>query len=222
MNTRYTDPLGTSVIQEELGIFGTGVCLGFTEARDCSCSVSTGCASFRPHPLLHHGLLHGWTGRSAQCGVHGLQGDSLLLHGPLLDFRGVLLWAWSTSWPTSALTLVAAGMFFTKSLSSLSKSFHGSLKLSGHSHYWGLLQLSAYLKGNTLLHAEIKVPKTRSTSKGTLPSPPIISTVNAVTQRMQKCKILIFGNKINYYIFMGNWQMAISHLELGNIYFLFL
>lgn len=115
---------------------------------------------------------------------------------------------------------------FFPSLSPLSQNLsmevQNSLQLRGHSHYWGLLQLGAYLKGNTLLHAETKEPKTKSTSKGTLPSPQIISTVNTVTQRMQECKILIFGNKINYYIFMGNWQMAISHLELGNIYFLFL
>lgn len=154
-----TNPLGTSIMQEDLEIIGTGVRLGFTEAWDCSCRVSMGCASFRPHPLLRHGL-------------------------------------------------------FT----SLSKPFHGSLQLSGHSPDWGLLQLSAYFKGNTLLHAETKVPKTKSTSKGTLLSPWIISTVNVVTQRMQKCKILIFGTKRNYYIFMGNWQMAISHLELGYIY----
>jgi len=37
--------------------------------------LSTGCASFRPHLLLPHGLLHGCTGRSAPCGAYRLQWD---------------------------------------------------------------------------------------------------------------------------------------------------
>lgn len=109
MNTRYTDPLGTSVIQEELGIFGTGVCLGFTEARDCSCSVSTGCASFRPHPPLPRVLLRGCTGRSAPRGAHGLQRDGPLLRGPHLGRGEVLLCAPSASRPPPALRRVPAG-----------------------------------------------------------------------------------------------------------------
>lgn len=46
--------------------------------------ISTGCSSFRPHPLLHDGLLHGCMRRSAPCGTHGLQRDSLHHHSPLL------------------------------------------------------------------------------------------------------------------------------------------
>ena len=53
-----------------------------------------------------HGLSHGCTGRSALYG--GLQGDSLLLHGPLLGCRELLLCTWSTSCPPSALTWMAA------------------------------------------------------------------------------------------------------------------
>jgi len=36
---------------------------------------------------LHCGLLHGCMWRCAPCSYHGLQGDSLLLHGPLLGCR---------------------------------------------------------------------------------------------------------------------------------------
>jgi len=54
-------------------------------------------ASSSPHPLLRHGLHHGHMGGSAPCGVHELQGDSLLHHGPLLGCRELLLHVWSTS-----------------------------------------------------------------------------------------------------------------------------
>lgn len=40
--------------------------------------LSMGCGSFKPHPLLHSGLLHGCTWRSTLCGTHGLQKDSQL------------------------------------------------------------------------------------------------------------------------------------------------
>ena len=88
-------------------------------AWGCFCRVSMGCASFRPHPLLPHGLLHGCTWRSALCGAHGLQGDSLFLHGPPLGCKELLLHAWWNSCPLSALTLVSAGPFhiFHSSLS---------------------------------------------------------------------------------------------------------
>lgn len=49
--------------------------------------------------------------RSAPSGTHGLQRDSLLHHGPLLRCRKLLLCGWSTFCPTSALPLVAAGLF---------------------------------------------------------------------------------------------------------------
>ena len=48
---------------------------------------SMACASFRPHAPLPRGLLHGCMGSSALCSAHGLQGDSLLFHGPLLSCR---------------------------------------------------------------------------------------------------------------------------------------
>lgn len=47
--------------------------------------ISMGCSSFRPHPLLPHGLLHGCRWRSALPGAYRLQGDSLLHHVPLLE-----------------------------------------------------------------------------------------------------------------------------------------
>ena len=77
-------------------------------------------ASLGPHPLLHHGLLHGCTWRSALPGAHGLQGDSLLHHGPLLGCQELLLWAWSTSCHPVALTLVAVRLFLIFSLLFLS------------------------------------------------------------------------------------------------------
>ena len=61
--------------------------------------VPMGCGSFMPHPLLHHGLLRGCTRRSALCGTHGLWGHSLLLCGPLLGCRELLLSTSSTSCP---------------------------------------------------------------------------------------------------------------------------
>ena len=73
--------------------------------------LSVGCASFRSHPLLPCGLLHGFTRRSAPRGTHGLRGDRLFFHGPLLGCRELLLCAWSTSCPLPALTLVPAGLF---------------------------------------------------------------------------------------------------------------
>ena len=82
--------------------------------------IPTGCASFRPHPLLPLRLLCGFTGRSAPCSAHGLQGDGLLFCGPLLRCRNLLLCAWSSSCPPSALTLVPAGLFSHSSNSSSS------------------------------------------------------------------------------------------------------
>lgn len=79
--------------------------------------LSMGCSSFRPHPLLHCGLLHGCMWRSASCGISVLQGDSLLHYGPLLGCKELLLCAWSTCCPPAALTLVAAGLFLSFSCS---------------------------------------------------------------------------------------------------------
>ena len=59
--------------------------------------VPMGCDFFRPHPLPHCSLLHGCMRRSALCGAHGLQEHSLLLCGPLLGCRELLLCASSTS-----------------------------------------------------------------------------------------------------------------------------
>ena len=56
-----------------------------------------GCTSFRPHPLLHRGLLCGCVGRSALRYSRGLQGDGLLFCGPLQGCRELLLCAWNFS-----------------------------------------------------------------------------------------------------------------------------
>jgi len=69
---------------------------------------SMGCAPFRTHLLMHNGLLHGCTYRSAPHGSHGLQRAFLLHHGPLPGCKELLLHSWSISCPPSALTLVAA------------------------------------------------------------------------------------------------------------------
>ena len=66
-----------------------------------------------PHPRLHRGLLHVCTWRSAPCGTCELREDALLLHGPLLCCRELLL---CTSCPPPALTLVAAGLLLSLSL----------------------------------------------------------------------------------------------------------
>ena len=82
---------------------------------DCSCGGSPlAVASFRLHPVLQHGLLHGCRWRSALCGIHGLQRDNLLLHGPFLlqgasSLALLLLCAWRTSYTPCALTLVKRG-----------------------------------------------------------------------------------------------------------------
>jgi len=74
--------------------------------------VLVGCTSFRPCPLLPTGLLHCCMGRSAPRRISGLQEDGLLLHGPLLGCRELLLHAWSTCCPC-ALTLVPAGLLLS-------------------------------------------------------------------------------------------------------------
>lgn len=67
--------------------------------------------SFRPYPLLHRILLYVWIWRCALCGAPGLQEDSLLHPGALLDCRELLLCAWSSSSPPSALNLVPEVLF---------------------------------------------------------------------------------------------------------------
>jgi len=66
-----------------------------------------------PTRLSHHGLLHGCR---APCGTHGLPGAALLLCGPFLGCRELLLHTWNTSCPSLALTLVAAGLLHSHSL----------------------------------------------------------------------------------------------------------
>ena len=66
--------------------------------------LSLSCTSLRSHPLLHCGLLHGFTRRSALRGACGLQENSLLLRRPLLGCRELLLC------PPAVLTLGAAGL----------------------------------------------------------------------------------------------------------------
>jgi len=87
-----------------------------------------GCTPFRPHPLLQCGLLHGCTWRCTPHNAPRLQGNSVLLHGPLLDCRE--LCTWSTSCPPFALTLVDAELLLSYFLTSLSQSksidTHGS------------------------------------------------------------------------------------------------
>lgn len=73
-------------------------------------------ASFKLHPLLHHGLLYGCTWRSALCGVHGLQGHSLLHHRSLLVCRELLLHTWSSFCTHSALTLLACSHLLSQLL----------------------------------------------------------------------------------------------------------
>jgi len=58
-------------------------------------------------------LLLSCTWRSAPHGTHGLQRDSLLLHGPLLNCREYLLWGLEHLLPSLALTLAAAGLFLS-------------------------------------------------------------------------------------------------------------
>jgi len=78
--------------------------------------LSVGCSSFRPHPLLHHRLLHCCMWRSALCGPHGLQGavcstmDLSWAAGSCCSVPGA---------PPAALTLVPAGLFLSHSYSSL-------------------------------------------------------------------------------------------------------
>ena len=81
--------------------------------------LSMGYASFRSHPLLPCGLLCGFTGRPSPHSALGLQGDGLLIHRPLLDFRELLLHTWSASCPPAAL--ISAGWFLSH-LSPLSPS----------------------------------------------------------------------------------------------------
>ena len=76
---------------------------GAASAQAAPAGVSIGCPSFSLH------LLHGCTWRCALCSAHGLKEDSLLLRGPLLGRRKLLLHSWSTSCPPSAMTLGAAG-----------------------------------------------------------------------------------------------------------------
>ena len=77
--------------------------------------------AFRPHTLLYRGLLHGCTGRSALCGACGLQEDGMLLHGPLLGCRELLLHAWSSSCPLCTVlgACMAASLPFLPPLSQL-------------------------------------------------------------------------------------------------------
>lgn len=70
-------------------------------------------ASFRPHPLLHRILLYDCIWKSALCGAHGLQEDSLPHPGALLDCRDILLCAWSSSSSPQALNLVPEGLFLS-------------------------------------------------------------------------------------------------------------
>jgi len=84
------------------------VCSAWTAApiQGCSCGGTLwAAASFRPHLLLHHGLLHGCMWRSAAHGAHGLQSHRLLHHWPLLGCREIQLHAWSISCPNSVQTL---------------------------------------------------------------------------------------------------------------------
>ena len=74
-------------------------------ARVAPVGLPMGCASSRPHPLLHYGILHDCTWRCVQ----ELHGDSLFLYGPLLGLRELLLHTQITSCPPPALTLGAAG-----------------------------------------------------------------------------------------------------------------
>lgn len=84
-----------------------------------------GCTSFTHCPQMHCGLLHGYTWRSAPHDAHGLQGDSLLLHDPLLGCRELLLCNWNTSclllnWPWGLQFLTPFSQLLFYSIFSLS------------------------------------------------------------------------------------------------------
>ena len=90
--------------------------------------LSTGCASFRPHLLLPHGLLHDCKWRSALCCANGLLGGGLLHFGSLLVCREPLLHSMmTTSCPLSALTFVSAVLL-------ISTVFHFSLPVAVVKH----------------------------------------------------------------------------------------
>lgn len=72
--------------------------------------LSLGCMPFRTHPLLHRRFLHVCMGRSLHSAC-GLQRDNLLLHGPFLGCKELLLHSWSTFYPPSVLTLGTVGLF---------------------------------------------------------------------------------------------------------------
>ena len=117
------------------------------QARAAPAAVSMGCNSFGTHPLLHHGLLHGCRWRYALHGAQRLQGNGLLLHGPLLGCRELLLCAWSIFCPPSALTWVPAGMFSLIPLLSqvlLCSSFPHVLTLLSQRHTQNCSWLSSH------------------------------------------------------------------------------
>lgn len=63
----------------------------------CSWSGICGLSLLQTSSTAAPQLVHGCTGRSVPWGAHGIQGDVLLLHGPLLSGRELLLCAWSSS-----------------------------------------------------------------------------------------------------------------------------
>lgn len=63
-------------------------------------------------------LITAW--RSAPCSAYGLQGDDLLLLGPLLSCREFLLHAWNSSCPPAALTSLPMWPFLSHFLNLIS------------------------------------------------------------------------------------------------------
>ena len=108
------------------------------------------CPSWTAAPLgfqLHLRLLHSCMRRSVLHSAWELHRDSLLLHGPLLDCRELLLHAWSTSCPPSVLTLGAVEplphIFSLLSQLLLPTSFSPSLNLHSQRHNQHCSQLNS-------------------------------------------------------------------------------
>lgn len=87
--------------------------VGYSSDPDCSCGVVHELCILQTSSLLHRGLLRGCVRKSAPHGAHELQRDSLLLHGPLLGCRELLLCTWSFSCFLPALTRVPARPFLS-------------------------------------------------------------------------------------------------------------
>jgi len=104
-------------------------------ARGCSCGSIHRLCLLQASSTAALGLLRGCTGRSAR--------DRLLLPGPLLGCRELLLRAWSTTCPPFARPPAPAGLLFT----------HCSLPLSQLLSHSGVSSLNSALPEHTQHHS---------------------------------------------------------------------